>query len=219
MYIIIVGLGGIGRSLVELAVSSRNNVVIIEINEERCKEIATKFDVLAIYGDATSKPTLIEAGGERANAIIATTSDDAVNLMTVLMAKELGIENVVAIVNEREHVQMFKNAGIHVLENPDAIVAQYLFSAIRHPGIKDFITLAEGKAEIFKVIAEPNSGIVGKTLSEIALPKNALIVAIERNDNMIVPKGDIKIENDDVLHVFARMDDLEKTRQILTERS
>ncbi|MEM2924139.1 MAG: NAD-binding protein [Methanocellales archaeon] len=216
MYIIIVGLGGIGRNLVDISVKGKNNVVIIDLNEERCKEIATKYDVLAVCGDATSKSTLIEAGGDRADAIIATTSDDAVNLMTVLMAKELGIKHTVAIVNEREHVQMFKNADIHVLENPDAIVARYLYSAIRHPGIKDFVTLAEGKAEIFKVVAEHNSNIVGKTLSELSLPKNALIVAIERKGDLIVPKGDIRIESEDVLHVFSRIDELEKTRQILT---
>lgn len=216
MYIIIVGLGGIGRNLVDISIKGKNNVVIIDLNEERCKEIATKYDVLAICGDATSKSTLIEAGGDRADAIIATTSDDAVNLMTVLMAKELGVKHIVAIVNEKEHVQMFKNAGIHVLENPDAIVARYLYSAIMHPGIKDFVTLAEGKAEIFKVVAEHNSNIVGKTLSELSLPKTALVVAIERQGDLIVPKGDIQIESEDVLHVFARIDELEKTRQILT---
>lgn len=215
MYIIIVGLGGIGRSLVDMAAGSRNNVVIIDIDEERCKEIATKYDVLAICGDATSKSTLIEAGGDRANAIIATTSDDAVNLMTVLMAKELGIKSLVAIVNEREHVQMFKNAGIHVLENPDAIVAQYLYSAILHPGIKDFITLAEGKAEIFKLVVSPGMEIAGKTLSEMNLPRNTLIVAIERKGDLIVPKGDIQIESEDVLHVFSSTEEVDRARNVL----
>ena len=81
MYIIIVGLGGIGHSLVKQAVEHGNNVVVIDHEEARCSEILEHYDILAITGNATDKSTLEEAGIDRADAFVATTSDDAVNLM------------------------------------------------------------------------------------------------------------------------------------------
>ena len=88
MYIIIVGLGGIGRNLAKQAVEHANNVVVIDQDESRCSEVLEHYDVLAVTGNATDKTTLEEAGIERADALIATTSDDSVNLMTCWLAKK-----------------------------------------------------------------------------------------------------------------------------------
>ena len=108
MYIIIVGLGGIGRSLVKQAVEHGNNVVVIDQNESRCSEILEHYDILAITGNATDKSTLEEAGIDRTDAFVATTSDDAVNLMTCWLAKRFHVPNVVAIVNQTAHSEIFQ---------------------------------------------------------------------------------------------------------------
>jgi trk system potassium uptake protein TrkA len=112
VYLIIVGLGGIGRNLVDIATKDKNDVVVIDADEKRCKEIAEKYDVLTIVGDATERSTLEEAEVSRAKVLIATTSDDAANLMMALTAKELGTKKTVAVVNQEEHVDMFKRADI-----------------------------------------------------------------------------------------------------------
>jgi trk system potassium uptake protein TrkA len=82
MYIIIVGLGGIGRNLAKMAVEHAHNVVVIDQDEARCSELLEHYDVMAVTGNATDKTVLEEAGIDRADAMIATTSDDSVNLMT-----------------------------------------------------------------------------------------------------------------------------------------
>ncbi len=127
MYLIIVGLGGIGKNLVKLATQEKNDVVVIDQDEKRCREIAAKYDVLTIVGDATERSTLEQAEAHRAHALIATTSDDAANLMMALTAKGMGTKKTVAVVNQEEHVEMFKEAGIHMYENPDMTVASHLF--------------------------------------------------------------------------------------------
>jgi len=91
MYMIIVGAGSIGTSLIEIAVNEKNNVVVVESNPERARYIQDRYDITVLSGDATSAETLREAGSERADALIVTTSDDAVNLMVVSIAVELGI--------------------------------------------------------------------------------------------------------------------------------
>lgn len=209
MYLIIVGLGGIGRNLVDIAAKDKNDVVVIDEDEKRCKELATKYDVLTIVGDATQKSTLEEANAHRANALIATTSDDAANLMMSLTAKELGTKNTVAVVNQEEHVDMFKKADIFLFDNPDMTVARHLYLSVKRPKIKDFLTVGGGKAEIFEVIVSDKSRAAGKELSKLRI-KEGIVVAIERNSDIILPKGNTAIEAGDHITVFAKAKEVEK---------
>jgi trk system potassium uptake protein TrkA len=213
VYLIIVGLGGIGRSLVNIATTEKNNVVIIDENEKRCKEIAAQYDVLTIVGDATQRSTLEEANAQRADALIATTSDDADNLMMALTAKELGTKNTVAIVNQEEHSEMFKKANVTMLENPDLTVARHLYLSAKRPKIKDFITIGRGKADIFEVDISVNSRAAGKGLSQLNI-KDGTVVAIERNDDVILPKGDTILAAGDRLTIFAKAKEVDKINSL-----
>ncbi|RZN36852.1 MAG: TrkA family potassium uptake protein [Methanophagales archaeon ANME-1-THS] len=208
MYLIIVGLGGIGRNLVDIATKDKNDVVVIDADEKRCKEIASKYDVLTIVGDATQKSTLEEANAQRANALIATTSDDANNLLMALTAKELGTKNIVAVVNQEEHVEMFKKADISMIEKPDMTVARHLYLQAKRPKVKDFISVGGGKAEIFEVIVSKDSRAVGKELSQLNI-RGGIVVAVERNGDMILPKGDTVFKAGDLVTVFAMSKDVE----------
>jgi trk system potassium uptake protein TrkA len=205
LYLIIVGLGGIGKNLVDIATKDKNDVVVIDELEKRCKE---KYDVLTIVGDATQKSTLEEANAQRANALIATTSDDADNLMMALTAKELGTKNTIAVVNQEEHVDMFKKANVTMLENPDMTVARHLYLSAKRPKIKDFITIGGGKAEIFEVMVSEDSRAVGKVLSQLNI-KKGIVVAIERNSDVIMPKGDTVVEAGDQVTIFAKAKEVE----------
>lgn len=112
MYIIIVGLGGIGRSLTAQAVEHGDNVVIIDRNEQRCSDMLEHYDVLAITGNSTDKATLEDAGVDRADALVATTSDDSVNLMTCWLAKRYKVQNVVSIVNQTGHSDLDRKSVV-----------------------------------------------------------------------------------------------------------
>ncbi|MDY6865478.1 MAG: NAD-binding protein [Halobacteriota archaeon] len=205
IYIIIVGLGGIGRNLVYLATQNRHNVVVIDKDPDRCRDIAGKYDVITLVGDATTRSVLEEAGIDRADSLITTTSDDAANLMTVLVASDLGVKNIVSVVNDQDHTDMFKRAGVSVQENPDLAVAQHLYWAMQRPrNIKDVIRIGDGKAEIFEVAVTNMSAVVGKELSQLSLQGEGLVVAIERGDKIIVPKGDTKILAGDKVTIFAQ---------------
>jgi len=201
LYLIIVGVGGIGRNLVDIATKDKNDVVVIDKDEKRCKEIASKYDVLTVVGDATQKSTLEEANAQRADALIATTSGDAANLLMSLTAKELGTKIAVAVVIQEEHTEMFKKANITMLVKPDMTVARHLYLSAKRPKIKDFISVGD-KAEIFEVIVSKDSRAVGKELSQLNI-REGIMVAIERNGDIILPKGDTVIKAGDLVTVFA----------------
>ena len=90
MYIVIVGAGDIGTPLIEIATRGGNEVVVVERHEGRAEEAASRFDCLVLNADATVKDTLVDAGADRADAVISTTDQDATNIMVCLLAQEFG---------------------------------------------------------------------------------------------------------------------------------
>ena len=204
MYILIVGLGGIGQNLARIAVAEKHNVVVIDVDQERCKDIAAKYDLISIPGDATSMAVLEEAGIAECDAVICTTGSDAVNLLVTLQAKERGIKSLTTIVNEPEHIEIFKRMGITIHKNPSAVVAEDLYNTMLRPTINDFVSLAGGKAEILEIIIKENSHAAGKAIKDLGLPANVLVIAIEREDDVIIPEGSTQIQSGDSVYVFVR---------------
>ncbi len=206
MYMIIVGAGSIGASLIEIAVKEKNNVVVIDENADRAKEISNKYDITVLNGDATSAETVREAGSDRADALIATTSDDAVNLMVVSIAEGLDVPSIVSVVNDKEHAEFFRKLGANVMENPEEVVANHLYNAVKRPKVKDFTILPQGD-QIFRLTVNEGSPLVGKTLADSSkrgvIPNTVLLLAVERAGERAIPNEDTTIEAEDVLTVFS----------------
>lgn len=208
MYIIIVGAGDIGTPLIDIATRSGNEVVVIERDDERADGTAQEFDCLVLNSNATSKDTLDEAGAERADAIISTTDQDATNIMICLLAKEFEIPNIVSVVHNPDHMALFRRIGVNTMENPQQLIAEYLYRAVARPAIIDYMRIGD-EAEVFEITVTEDAPIAGKTLIESGeegiLPEDVLIVAIEREgrDPPITPRGSIQIEPEDMLTVYS----------------
>ncbi|MCK4356459.1 TrkA family potassium uptake protein, partial [Candidatus Bipolaricaulota bacterium] len=195
----------------------KNNVVVIEANGDRAKELSNKYDITVLNGDATSAETLREAGSERADALIATTSDDAINLMVVSIAERLKIPSIVSVVNDKDHAEFFRKLGANILENPEDVVANHLYTAVKRPKVKDFTILSQGD-QIFRLTANEGSPLVEKTLSQITsrgiIPANILVIAVERGGKKEIPTGETVITEGDVLTLFS----LERASDDLIEK-
>lgn len=206
MYMIIVGAGTIGARLIDIATKEKNNVVVIEQNVERAKEISNKYDVTVLNRDATSAESLREAGSDRTNVLITTTSDDAVNLMVVSIANRLEIPSIVSVVNEKDHAEFFRKLGANVMENPEDVVANHLYTAVKRPQVDDFAILSNG-AQVFRMMVKEEGPLVGKSTSEIRkqeiIPSSVLIVAIERGGNVQIAEGETVIESEDLLTFYS----------------
>ncbi|MEM8717824.1 MAG: NAD-binding protein [Cyanobacteria bacterium P01_G01_bin.39] len=130
MYLIIVGASAVGKQLVSIIKEQGHKVAVIEKQEQRAREIMQQFDVQVFHADIAQKNILEEANVAKADGIIATTKDDAVNLMTMVLGKHYQVENLISLLQEAEHQTMFEKLGIKVLSNPEKIVAQKLFSLV-----------------------------------------------------------------------------------------
>lgn len=96
MYLIIVGGGPEGASLINLALEKGHEVVLIESDEERARSVIQNHDLTVLNGDIADDQILEEAGVSQADVLIATTTDDSVNLMAMVLGKEYGVEGCVA---------------------------------------------------------------------------------------------------------------------------
>ncbi|MCK9581635.1 MAG: TrkA family potassium uptake protein [Methanoregula sp.] len=216
MYIIIVGLGGIGKNLAKLGVEHAHNVVVIDQEESRCSDVLEHYDVLAVTGNSTDKTTLEEAGIERADALIATTSDDSVNLMTCWLAKKFRVPNVVAIVNQPSHSDFFKEVGVRISENPDELVASRLYYWTQNPQLQQLASIPGGT--IFEIVAEEGAPIVDHEIRELKV-KDFVFIAIRRAGGvLIIPSGNVKIQPGDIFTVFTKKEGEDDCLRLLNKQ-
>jgi trk system potassium uptake protein TrkA len=217
MYIVIVGAGGIGKRLTELALQDGNhNVIVIEQDQEKCEEIARKYDAVAINADATQEETLEESEVKKADAVVATTRDDAINLMVISLAKNKGVKHLISVVNQEESKPMFMEKGVKMVKNPDLVMAENLYKSIKHPNVEEYMNVGK-YAEIFRLPIASNSKLSKKTINKIGLPKKSLIVAIERNHKFIIPTEDVELFSGDKVTVLAHKDQVDRVAALFSE--
>lgn len=208
MYIVIVGAGDIGTPLIDIATAAGNEVVVIEKDADKANEVAGGQDCLVLHADATTKETLADAGAERADAIISTTDQDATNIMVCLLAQEYEIPSILSVVHEPQHTSVFRQIGVNTMQNPQELIAEYLYRAVSRPAIVDYVRIGEDAA-VFEIEVTEAAPVAGKRIDDLAaeglLGDEMLIVAIERNGggHPITPKGSTRIEAHDLLTVYS----------------
>jgi trk system potassium uptake protein TrkA len=128
--------------------------------------------------------------------------------MVSLLAKELGVPNVVSVVHNPEHMNLFRQIGVNTMQNPQRLIAESLFRSVNRPSIVDYMRVGD-VAEVFEITVAEEAPIAGKTLIEAdeegLLGDETLIVAIEREDtdSPITPRGETGIEAGDLLTVYS----------------
>ena len=208
MYIIIVGAGDIGRPLTAIATRSGNEVVVIERDEKRANRLADEFDCLVLNTDATTKETLADADADQADAIVSTTDQDATNIMICLLAREFEIPAILSVVHDPKHMGVFEQIGVNTMENPQQLIAEYLYRAVARPAIVDYMRVGD-EAEVFEITVTDDAPIAGKTLQEANeegdFAEDMLVVAVGREgeERPITPRGNTVIKEDDLLTVYS----------------
>jgi len=208
MYVIIIGAGDIGVPLIDIATRAGNEVVLVERDAEKADDIASEYDCLVLNADATSRKTLADAGAERADAIVSTTDQDATNIMVCLLSQEFEVPNVLSVVQDPEHMPLFREIGVNTMENPQQLIAEYLYRAVARPAIGEYMRIGD-EAEVFEITVTEAAPIAGKTLVEASreelLSEDVLIIAIDREGRQkpLTPRGNIRIEPGDHLTVYS----------------
>ena len=216
MYIVIIGAGGIGKRLTEMALKDGNhNVIVIDKDQASCEEIARKYDAIAINADATQEETLDESEVKKADVLITTTNDDATNLMVISLAKNKGVKHLVSVVNQEESRPMYMEKGVKMVKSPNIVMAEHLYKSIKHPNVEEYMNVGK-YAEIFRIPISTNSNLNKKSIRKIGLPKKSLIVAIERDHKFIIPTEDVELFSGDKVTILSHKDQVDKVAELFS---
>jgi len=204
MEILIVGGGGVGRTLAERFLKRGENVVIVDNREENCKK-AAKLGVKAVLGDAEDAATLKKAGIEQSKYLVATTDQDNTNLLVCQIAKtKFGFSEdmLVARVNKPENLQAFRDLGIKSI-SPTISTAVMLDGIVGHPALFGMCEVS-GEGDIIEVKVS-NKRIIGKAIRDIHLPEDSLIVMIRRDNKSLIAHPETKLQEGDFVTIIGKL--------------
>lgn len=214
MRIVIVGAGHIGTELARmLSRREGNEIVIVEQDEHRCRELVEKVDALVLEGDGTHPEMLRKANLAEADALVAVTGSDAINAVITLLGARAGVENIVVKLDEPGLHAACKEAGATFIIAPSLASAAQIASVLYGFHRLDFTLVTRSGLRLVELGA---GDAAGRRLSEIAFPDGVLVVAIHRGEETVLGRGKVQIEADDRLLTLVEDDDaLAKVKSLL----
>ncbi|HEY40522.1 MAG TPA: Trk system potassium transporter TrkA [Dehalococcoidia bacterium] len=221
MYIIVAGSGIVGFHIASLLAEAKHEVTVVESSEEVVESIRRQMDVKTIVGNAATPRVLREAEVNRANLVVAVTSNDETNMLICFLAKELGAVMTVARVRNPDYSGYFitaakspsaprkvirpKTLGINLIINPEVEIADEIMGILSSLYPTPMESFADGRVQIreFRVDQEE---LADKLLSDISFPQPCVVAAISRAGKTFVPDADEVIRNGDHVYLIAERD-------------
>jgi trk system potassium uptake protein TrkA len=203
---VIIGGSEIGYHTARLLEERRLKPRLIERNHERARYLAEELpNTLVMEHDATDTEFLAREHVDEADVVVAALDSDEKNLLVSVLAKRLGTERVVAVVDSGDYVSTFEEIGIDVAINPRQVTAEEI-TRFTHEGVAENISVLENdQAEVLELELSEDSSLVGHPIREIAADFDADLVigAVTRNGDNVTPRGDTVLEPSDHIVVFV----------------
>lgn len=209
MKIIVIGCGKVGLALVEQLNSEGHDITVIDNDSARLKSALGNLDVMTLVGDGTSYTTLLSAGIEQADLLIAVMDSDETNLLCCVIAKRAGNCKTVARVRNPIYsgeIGFFKRElDLGLIFNPEMRAAEEIARLFNFPNAFRIDVFSNRKIELVHYKIPADSKLVGMKLMDFRSKHhcNVLITTVMRGDEVIIPGGDFIIEENDILGVVA----------------
>ncbi len=219
--IVIVGGGNVGLFIAEQLIETNNKfqVKIIERDQKRAIAIAEKISkAVVLHGDALDMEILKEANIQGTEAIISVTNDDKVNILSALLAKQLGCKSAITLLNDHSFGELTSSVGIEAFVDPRQTTVSSILQHMRRGRISSLQSLAGGEAEVMEAIAVESSPLVGKALRDVKLPAGIIIGSVIQDGKVLVPKGGTIIKAGDTVIVFTCSDQIRKVEELFSVR-
>ncbi len=214
MKIVISGAGDVGKYLAKMLIKENHDLIIVDSDNELLKEVDNTHDLMTVNGSCTTFSTLKEAKVHTCDLYIAVTSSQDTNILSCIFAKKLGAKKTIARVDNMEYLNplnklTFINLGIDRLIYPEYIASKEIVGVLKQTGTTEVFEFSGGKLTLFVLKLDENSPIVNLTLKEAAKQssnKNYRAVAITRDENTIIPNGDVVLMPNDYVYMITNPD-------------
>ena len=206
--IMLVGGGNIGRRLAKTLEQGKYSIKLIDHNPERTRAVAEELHhTTVLLGDAANEDLLLQESIEDTDVFCALTNDDEANILSAMLAKQLGARKVMSLINRGAYVDLVQGVGnIDIAISPQQATIGSLLAHVRRGDVVAVHSLRRGAAEAIEAVAHGDratSRVVGRTIEDIDLPNGATIGAIVRGEEVIVAHHDTLIEANDHLIIFV----------------
>jgi trk system potassium uptake protein TrkA len=216
MYVVVIGGGNVGYYLTKELLAAGHEVVVIEEDPARARQIADELGSIVIANDGCEGRYQAEAGMARADVVAAVTGDDAVNLAASQVAKmRFNVPRSIARVNDPRNEKLFRQLSIDETVSP----TRAILGVIEHEiPVHDLLHLADlegGEVQIVEAQLDADSPVIGQELRELSLPKGSSIAVVIREDRAQTPRPELRLRAGDKLLAVTSAADESSLRSLL----
>lgn len=210
------GAGKIGSALTKMLVERGHEVIVVDKDEERCSRLSAEVDALIIKGDATKLDTLRDAEVDRADVFVAVTDRDEVNVLSCLIARQLGSTRTIARVGDPSLIEVVEELGIERAICPELATARLLSSLVSGSYGLAEILASRGRFKLLEVAVSPSSPLVGKTLKELPRLYSWVILAVTEGDEVLKVTDDLELREGQRLIMLVTQEAEEEVKKMFT---
>lgn len=209
MRIIIVGCGKVGMTITEQLSLEGHDIAVIDSSNNVIRDVTNNIDVIGVVGNGASYSVQKEAGIEETDLLIAVTHSDELNLLCCLIAKKAGNCSTIARVRNpmyNNEINFIKEElGLSMTINPEYAAATEISRILRFPSAIKIDTFAKGRLEMLKFIIAEGSSLHNCSLIDVSkkIKADVLVCAVERGDEVIIPKGSFTLQQGDTISIAA----------------
>lgn len=225
MYIVVIGGGMVGGGLVRRLMDNKHDVVLLERDRELCDALYAETGVIAIHGDGTSVDAIKEAGIDKADAVVAATGSDAVNLAAAVIAKSFDVPEIIVRMRNPGYRNPYRLAGAtRIIRVTDLMVNQMMIF-VENPKVRRITAIGGGKADVFVVVVPEGAGVAGKSIIDITgdsrFPDQCVFVAVfnQEKDEFRIPRGRQIINERDEVFLISPAEDIKQVVDLLTQKA
>ena len=199
----IYGGGRIGLRLALTLEDAGISVRVIERDEERARHVASQLRRgFVLHDEGISRDFLLQERVDRTDAFVAVTGDDRANLLAAMYARQLGARTTIAGVSRGEFAPLADALGVDLTISPRTLAAEAILRFVRKGDIVN-VALLESGAEMIELRVPPGSRVAGRPLSEVGFPRGAIVGALLRDGNVVIPSGREMLRPGDDAVVFT----------------
>jgi len=218
MKTMIIGGGKVGAFIADFLKKEGHSVVLIEERREELERLYTEIGKENVFlGNGTDPVDLEAAGIHQMNVVAAVTGKDEVNLVASSLARfEFNIPRVIARVNNPKNAWMFTDEmGVDVALNQAELIGRMILEEMSLGDMMPLLKLRKGQYSIIEEKVHPQSIIVGKRIDQIKLPEQCVLIAILRKSGMVIPHGNVEINQADEVIALAHSSKLDELASLL----
>lgn len=206
MKIIIAGAGAVGTHLAKLFSDEKQDIILMDDNEERLSKLDSDFDLMTVNASPSSIAGLKDSGVSGADLFVAVTPDESRNMTACMLATNLGAKKTVARIDNYEyllpkHKEFFQKLGVDSLIYPEMLAAKEVVSSVRMSWIRQWWEFCGGALILIGTKMRESAEILDIPLSKLGGPNTPFhVVAIKRGSETIIPRGDDVIKMYDIVY-------------------